>query len=71
MAKTKTSLPRNYASTLKDIKERIISAQYEALKSVNKELIKLYWDIGKIIVERQQQSSWGDPVVEKLAHICK
>ena len=37
-----------YKTFLKEIKERIYKAQYDALKSVNKELMKLYWDIGKL-----------------------
>ncbi len=56
-----------YQSFLKDIKERILSAQYEALKAVNKELIALYWDLGKMIVERQEEEGWGKSVVERLA----
>ena len=59
--------PGNYQSFLKDIKERIISAQYEALRAVNKELIALYWDIGKMIVERQEKEGWGKSVVERLS----
>ena len=46
-----------------NIKEKILSAQYEALKAVNKELITLYWDIGKSIVEKQQQYGWGKSIV--------
>lgn len=56
-----------YKGLLADIKQRIKSAQYEALKTVNKELIKLYWDIGKMITIRQKGDSWGKAVVEKLA----
>jgi predicted nuclease of restriction endonuclease-like (RecB) superfamily len=59
--------PDNYQSFFKDIKERILSAQYEALRAVNKELISLYWDIGKMIVERQEKEGWGKSVVERLA----
>ena len=44
----------DYPRLLTEIKERIRSAQYEALKAVNKELVGLYWDIGRIIVERQE-----------------
>jgi predicted nuclease of restriction endonuclease-like (RecB) superfamily len=63
-----TTLSSNkYQSLLTDIKQRIYSAQYEALKAVNKELIALYWDIGKMIVERQKGDTWGRSVVEKLA----
>lgn len=41
-----------YSELLQNIKQRIRAAQYEALKAVNKELIGLYWDIGRMIVER-------------------
>jgi predicted nuclease of restriction endonuclease-like (RecB) superfamily len=60
-------IPDNYQSFLKDIKERILSAQYEALRAVNKELIALYWDIGSMIVERQEKEGWGKSVVERLS----
>ena len=49
------------------VKERIRKAQYEALKSVNKELISLYWDLGKQITEKQKQLGWGKSVVDNLA----
>jgi predicted nuclease of restriction endonuclease-like (RecB) superfamily len=58
--------PEEYGNLLIQIKQRIRSAQYEALKAVNKELIALYWDIGKLIIERQQGNSWGKSVVEEL-----
>ncbi|MBG1269361.1 PDDEXK nuclease domain-containing protein [Nostoc sp. WHI] len=50
-----------------EIKHRIRSAQYEALKAVNREMINLYWDIGQIIVTQQQGATWGKSVVEQLA----
>ena len=57
----------DYGNLLVEVKQRIRSAQYEALKAVNKELITLYWDIGKMIVTRQQGAKWGKSVVEQLA----
>ncbi|WP_375493725.1 YhcG family protein [uncultured Nostoc sp.] len=57
----------NYRHLLMEIKQRIRSAQYEALKAVNREIINLYWDIGQIIVTQQQGASWGESVVEQLA----
>ncbi len=60
-------LPDSYPTLLREIKTRIRKAQYEALKAVNKELIALYWDIGRMIVERQKEASWGRAVVENLA----
>jgi len=60
-------LKKDYKTFLAEVKERIRQAQYEALKAVNKELIQLYWDIGKMIVERQKQHNWGKSIVENLA----
>jgi predicted nuclease of restriction endonuclease-like (RecB) superfamily len=57
----------DYRHLLMEIKQRIRSAQYEALKAVNREMINLYWDIGQIIVIQQQGASWGKSVVEQLA----
>jgi predicted nuclease of restriction endonuclease-like (RecB) superfamily len=50
-----------------EIKNRIRKAQYEALRKVNKELIKLYWDIGKKIIENQKMHGWGKSIVENLS----
>lgn len=56
-----------YKKFFYEIKERIHQAQYDALRKVNKELINLYWDIGKKIVEKQNALSWGKSVVETLS----
>ncbi|MCU0547564.1 MAG: PDDEXK nuclease domain-containing protein [Oscillatoriaceae cyanobacterium Prado104] len=61
------SIPEDYKNLLTEVKQRIRAAQYEALKAVNKQLIELYWDIGKTIATRQQGASWGKSVVEQLA----
>jgi len=61
-------LSGDYAALLTEVKERVRSAQYEALKAVNKELVTLYWDIGKLIAERQNREGWGKSVVERLAN---
>ncbi|MBM3295187.1 MAG: DUF1016 domain-containing protein [Candidatus Aminicenantes bacterium] len=57
----------DYGRLLADIKERVRSAQYEALRSVNKELVSLYWDIGRMIVERLSGASHGESIVDLLA----
>jgi len=59
--------PADYPVLLEEIKARIQSAQYEALRSVNKELVGLYWDIGRLILEKQQREAWGRSVVERLS----
>ncbi|MDB9488828.1 PDDEXK nuclease domain-containing protein [Dolichospermum circinale CS-537/01] len=61
------SISDDYTHLLMEVQQRIRSAQYEALKAVNREMINLYWDIGQMIVIKQQDAIWGKSVVEKLA----
>ena len=61
------SLPSGYAELLTSVKERVRSAQYAALKAVNTELVGLYWDIGRMIVERQVDAEHGSAIAEQLA----
>ncbi len=64
---TVSNLPEDYGSLLLEVKERIRAAQYRALRAVNKELIGLYWDIGRMIVERQAGDTWGKSIVQQLS----
>jgi predicted nuclease of restriction endonuclease-like (RecB) superfamily len=57
----------DYPLFLTEIKTLIRTAQYEALKAVNTQLIRLYWTIGERIVSKQQAEGWGKSVVEQLA----
>src|SRR5271169_6317492 len=61
------ALPAGYTTLLADLKARVRAAQLRAVVSVNRELILLYWDIGKIIVEAQKTKGYGKQVVERLA----
>lgn len=59
---------KEYFAFLVEVKERVRSAQYAALKAVNTELVGLYWDIDKMIVTRQQlDKTWGKSVIEQLS----
>jgi predicted nuclease of restriction endonuclease-like (RecB) superfamily len=60
-------LPAGYPAFLESLKSRVQQAQTKAMLSVNRELIKLYWDIGRQIAERQEQEGWGKNVVDRLA----
>ncbi len=60
-------IPEGYEAFLRDLKTRIRSAQVKAAVSVNREMIVLYWEIGKALVERQEHAGWGKAVVERLA----
>lgn len=58
---------QDYAQLLIEVKERVRSAQYAALKAVNTELVGLYWDIGRMIVERQKDPEHGAAFAQQLA----
>lgn len=64
----KSSPPTSdYAAFLAEMKGRIQSARISAARAVNRELVMLYWDIGRGIVEKQQVMGWGESVIERLA----
>ena len=59
--------PAGYADWLADLKGRIHSAQQRATLAVNRELLLLYWQIGRDILERQAAQGWGAKVIDRLA----
>ncbi|MFZ2754778.1 MAG: PDDEXK nuclease domain-containing protein [Lysobacteraceae bacterium] len=63
-----TPPPEGYADWLAELKGRIHSAQQRAALAVNRELVLLYWQIGRDILARQAEQGWGAKVIERLAH---
>ena len=61
------AVPLDYASLLREVKQRIRAAQLAALCQVNREGVGLYADIGRLIVSRQEGETWGKRVVANLA----
>lgn len=62
-----TAPPEGYADWLADLKGRIHTAQQRATLAVNRELVLLYWQIGRDILARQAEQGWGAKVIERLA----
>ena len=62
-----SSLPSKYPELLEDIKARIRSSRIRASLSVNRELIILYWEIGRQILQRQEAEGWGARVIDRLS----
>jgi predicted nuclease of restriction endonuclease-like (RecB) superfamily len=60
--------PEGYADWLADLKARIHAARQRASLAVNRELVLLYWQIGRDILARQAEQGWGAKVVDRLAH---
>ncbi len=57
----------SFNNALRLIKEKVYQAKYNALKIVNTQLLNLYWEIGKIIVQKQESEKWGRSVVEQIS----
>jgi predicted nuclease of restriction endonuclease-like (RecB) superfamily len=62
---------QGYDEFLKSLKERIKTTQVRAALSVNRELLHLYWCIGRDILERQNDLGWGANVIDRIAHDLK
>lgn len=61
-------LPAEYASLLADIRRRVQLSRTRAWMSVNAELIALYWEVGRLVDERQRREGWGARVIPRLSH---
>jgi hypothetical protein len=62
-----TTTSSEYQQLVTDATKRVQSGQLSAFRAVNKEIIQLHWDLGKMIVERQQANGWRNSVVEMLS----
>ena len=60
-------ISEDYADFLQSLKSRIATAQTKAALAVNRELVLLYWNIGREILERQEKQGWGAKVVDQLS----
>jgi predicted nuclease of restriction endonuclease-like (RecB) superfamily len=60
-------LDTSYKHWLEQLKAKIQSAQLKAAVAVNSQLLQLYWDLGREIVQKQRQASWGDAVLDQLS----
>lgn len=69
--KPDTLIPPNYPEFVENLKKRIQAAQVKAALAVNNELVLLYWDIGRDILTRQLEQSWGSRVIDKLSEDLK
>jgi len=57
----------DYRDWLAELKRRVERARQRAAVAVNRELVSLYWQIGRDILERQQRQGWGAKVIDRLA----
>ena len=63
---TNLTIDADYRQFIEELKARVANARISAARTVNHDLILLYWDIGRGIVEKQQTLGWGESVVEMV-----
>jgi len=66
-SKSVSSIPADYPAFIEELKSRIRAAQIKAVLSVNRELVTLYWSIGRDVFNKQKNDGWGSKIVDRLA----
>src|SRR5882724_3437724 len=56
-----------YAETLADLKQRIARERVRVVLAANSAMVLLYWDVGKVILDRQAHEGWGAKVIDQLS----
>jgi len=64
---SRTGLPGGYAATLNEIKERIRIERLRVALSANAAMVLMYWEIGRVILARQEDEGWGAKVIDRLS----
>ncbi len=60
-----------YIELLGTIKSKFYSTQLKAVVTVNQEMLKFYWELGNLIIEKQKYTNWGDKLIQQLSHDLK
>jgi len=66
-APSKAGLPQDYAAVLEALKRRIAGERLRVVLSANAAMVQLYWDIGRVILQRQAEEGWGAKVIDRLS----
>jgi len=67
VAPSRSQLPSDYGKILKEIKRRIGQERLRAVLSANSAMVLLYWDVGRMILLRQERAGWGAKVIDRLS----
>ena len=67
VAPSRSELPRGYAKTLGEIKQRIRQERLRVVLAANAAMVLLYWGLGRVVLDRQERAGWGAKVIDRLA----
>lgn len=62
------NMPENYAILLNDLKNKIQTTRLRTVLNANAELVLMYWEIGHIILQKQENEGWGAKVIDRLSY---
>ena len=65
---TDVNMISNYTTLLRQVKGRVVLAQQRAIYAANEELLRMYWDIGKLLQTAQQAEGWGKGTVDRYGY---
>lgn len=68
MDERETISNNNFRDWIRQLKKAVVAARSKLAFSLNSQVLELYWEIGRQIAEKQQESVWGSNIVEKVAH---
>lgn len=71
IAESKLNMPEGYSDFIKEIKDRILKKRLDTVIAANSAMIILYWEIGKAILQRQQNEGWGAKVIDRMSYDLK
>ena len=60
-------MPDGYAGVLAEITERIQRCRLRVVLASNSAMVLLYWELGRVILERQEMEGWGARVIDRLS----
>ena len=66
-APTKANLPATYSATLAEIKQCVRQSRLRTVLAANAAMVTAYWEIGRVILDRQQAEGWGAKVIDRLS----
>ena len=67
MGKQEETGVAEYAGFLQEVKQRIAQERVRVVLSANTAMVLLYWDLGRVILQRQEQEGWGAKVIDRLS----
>ena len=62
-----SKMPKSYGAFLIEVKKMVKSERLRVVLASNSALVLMYWDIGKRILEKQQEEGWGSKVIDRLS----